>query len=67
MSKDKTIKILEDDTAVGAKSDVVDDTETAKAETAVPLALGEPPSRRSRSAAARKPEAALSRSALARR
>lgn len=34
MSKDKTIKILEDDTAVGAKSDVVDDTETAKAETA---------------------------------
>ncbi|WP_240760726.1 hypothetical protein [Mycolicibacterium sp. CR10] len=34
MSKDKTTKILEDDTAVGAKSDVVDDTETAKAETA---------------------------------
>lgn len=34
MSKDKTTKILEDDTAVGAKSDVVDDTETAKAEPA---------------------------------
>lgn len=32
MSKDKTTKILEDDTAVGAKSDVVGDTDTAKAE-----------------------------------
>ena len=38
MSKDKTTKILEDDTAVGAKSDVVDDTETAKAETAKAVA-----------------------------
>ena len=34
MSKDKPIRIWEDDTAVGAKSDVVDETETAKAERA---------------------------------